>query len=144
MTASSTLPPDPGDCSTCDKQHAFVCWPALRSPQSHIFTFAWKTLLHMEVLELGCSQPSLLQMRINNDLKATALQPEDIGSLMKLRAHKLETAADDLRIDLAPYQHVAWMNDLERVRVKLGPFCCCDVCAGCTSSCGSEFQHIHR
>ena len=69
---------------------------------------------------MGCSQPSLLQMRINSDLKATALQPEDIGSLMKLRAHKLETAADDLRIDLAPYQQVAWMNDLERVRVTLG------------------------
>ena len=69
----------------------------------------------MEVIESSCSWPPLLQMRINNDLKATALQPEDIGSLMKLRAHRLETAADELRIDLAPYQHVAWMNDLEQV-----------------------------
>lgn len=78
-------------------------------------------------------------MRINNDLKATALQPEDIGSLMKLRAHRLETAADDLRIDLAPYQHVAWLNDLERVGEESGPFGCCGVCAGCTSDCGSMF-----
>ena len=100
--------------------------------------FALQLLLHMEVIELDGSQPSLLQMHINNDLQATALQPEDIGSLMKLRAHKLETAADDLRIDLAPYQHVAWMNDLERVRVNSGSFCCCDVCAGCTSIHGSE------
>ena len=77
--------------------------------------FVLEPSAHMKVIEISCSQPLLLQMRINNDLQATALQPEDIGSLMKLRAHRLETAADELRIDLAPYQHVAWMNDLEQV-----------------------------
>ena len=104
--------------------------------------FVLEALLHMEVIKIGCSQPLLLQMRINSDLKATALQPEDIGSLMKLRAHRLETAADDLRIDLAPYQHVAWLNDLEQVQESLGRLCCCDVCAGCTSICSFQLSTI--
>lgn len=56
-----------------------------------------------------------MQTRLTDMLKATSLQPEDIQSLLRLRASATPLDSSNLRIDLAPYTHVHWLNDLEKV-----------------------------
>ena len=56
-----------------------------------------------------------MQTRLIDMLKATALQPEDIQALLRLRASASPLDSSNLRIDLAPYTHVHWLNDLEKV-----------------------------
>ena len=62
-----------------------------------------------------CQNFSVMQTRLTDMLKATALQPEDIQSLLRLRASASPLDSSNLRIDLAPYNHVHWLNDLEKV-----------------------------
>ena len=55
------------------------------------------------------------QTRLTDMLKATGLQQEDIQSLLRLRSTASALDSTTLRINLAPYQHVHWLNDLEKV-----------------------------
>ena len=58
-----------------------------------------------------------MQTRLTDMLKATELQPQDIQSLLRLRATASPLDGSNLRIDLAPYTHVHWVNDLEKVTI---------------------------
>lgn len=60
------------------------------------------------------------QTRLTDMLKETVLQPEDIQSLLRLRASVKPLDSTNLRIDLAPYTHVHWINDLEKVTTPPG------------------------
>lgn len=60
-----------------------------------------------------------MQTRLIDMLKATALQPEDIQALLRLRASASPLDSSNLRIDLAPYTHVHWLNDMEKVTIPL-------------------------
>lgn len=57
-------------------------------------------------------------------LKATGLQPEDFQGLLRLRASVAPLDSTTLRIQLAPYTHVHWMNDLEKVTPLLLSMSC--------------------
>ena len=71
-----------------------------------------------------------LQTRLTDMLKATELQPEDIQGLLRLRATASALDSSNLRIDLAPYHYVHWVNNLEKV------------CEGCKPTCkqSAKFQ----
>ncbi|KAL3134029.1 hypothetical protein ABBQ32_008463 [Trebouxia sp. C0010 RCD-2024] len=62
------------------------------------------------------------ETRLTDMLKETTLQPEDIQSLLRLRASVTPLDSTNLRIDLAPYTHVHWINDLEKDRKRYRGF----------------------
>jgi hypothetical protein len=49
-------------------------------------------------------------------LKTTELHVQDIQALLQLRATTKSLDSSSIRIDLAPYSHVHWLNNLEKVR----------------------------
>ena len=48
-------------------------------------------------------------------LKTTGLQAQDIQLLLQLRGTIKSLDSNSIRIDLAPYSHVHWLNNLEKV-----------------------------
>lgn len=54
-------------------------------------------------------------------LRATELQAQDIQALLQLRASTKSLDSSNIRIDLAPYKHVHWLNDLEKVITNMSP-----------------------
>lgn len=58
-----------------------------------------------------------MQVRLSDALTAVGLQPQEVQSLMQLRSQAVQLDSSSVRIDLAPYQHVSWLNDLEKVRL---------------------------
>ena len=49
-------------------------------------------------------------------MKTTELHAQDIQALLQLRATTKSLDSSSIRIDLAPYSHVHWLNNLEKVR----------------------------
>ena len=56
-----------------------------------------------------------LQVRLSDRLAAVGLQAEELQGLMQLRGGVTPLDPSSIRIDLAPYQHVYWLNNLEKV-----------------------------
>ena len=82
------------------------------------------TLLPAFVPLAGVSKTALQmviasQIRLTDMLKATAIQAQDIHGLLQLRTNTTSLDSSTIRIDLAPYQYVHWLNDLEKVRTRL-------------------------
>ena len=59
---------------------------------------------------------NVVQVRLTDMLKTTELQAQDIQALLQLRATTKSLDSSSIRIDLAPYSHVHWLNNLEKVR----------------------------
>ena len=62
----------------------------------------------------------VLQIRLTDMLKTTQLQAEEIQGLLQLRATTRSLDSSSIRIDLAPYTPVHWLNDLEKVSMCFG------------------------
>lgn len=60
-------------------------------------------------------QYALCQVRLADQLATVGLQPQEVQGLLQLRAQAVPLDSSSIRIDLAPYQHVTWLNDLEKV-----------------------------
>jgi len=60
-------------------------------------------------------QLNVVQVRLTDMLKSTELQAQDIQALLQLRASTKSLDSSSIRIDLAPYSHVHWLNNLEKV-----------------------------
>ncbi len=61
------------------------------------------------------SKLNVVQVRLTDMLKTTELHAQDIQALLQLRSTTKSLDSSSIRIDLAPYSHVHWLNNLEKV-----------------------------
>ncbi|DBA75355.1 TPA: hypothetical protein ACH3X1_010624 [Trebouxia sp. C0004] len=62
------------------------------------------------------------EVRLTDMLKTTELQAQDIQALLQLRASSKSLDSSSIRIDLAPYSHVHWLNNLEKDKKRYRGF----------------------
>ncbi|KAL0021594.1 hypothetical protein WJX79_001497 [Trebouxia sp. C0005] len=62
------------------------------------------------------------EIRLTDMLKTTELQAQDIQALLQLRASTKSLDSSSIRIDLAPYSHIHWLNNLEKDKKRYRGF----------------------
>jgi hypothetical protein len=66
------------------------------------------------------------ELRLQDRLTALGIAAEDVAALLAQRVQDTSGAAEEVRVDLSPLEHVPFINDLSRDKMWVGLEGCCD------------------